>query len=232
MTVVELRKMTGLSQNKFAVKYHINVGTLRTWEQGLHECPEHVLYMLERVVREDMNDVLNFNRKSGQGLVLADVCPGIDDQDVVDNIHVLYGSRNSEYVYDELVDKFGKDDVIENYKSNLYPFPCFYIRSRKLHIEVHDQELHGGRWYDANNPTDVTRCKLMMKAFDLNPDDEYAMTMPMTWESIDVAKRWYAAKNELNYVVFWCEDLADFKVWLSMNCPDGRDWGHEYSWME
>ena len=32
--VREIRKSTGLSQEKFAALFHISVGTLRNWEQG------------------------------------------------------------------------------------------------------------------------------------------------------------------------------------------------------
>jgi putative transcriptional regulator len=32
--VREIRKKTGLSQEKFAALFHISVGTLRNWEQG------------------------------------------------------------------------------------------------------------------------------------------------------------------------------------------------------
>jgi len=35
-----LRKRTGLSQDKFAEKYGINVNTLRAWERGIRKpCP-------------------------------------------------------------------------------------------------------------------------------------------------------------------------------------------------
>ena len=50
MSVRELRDKTGLSQTKFALKFHLNVATLRTWEQGIRVCPEHVLYMMTRIL--------------------------------------------------------------------------------------------------------------------------------------------------------------------------------------
>ena len=36
-SVKELRKRTGLSQPKFAALLHVDVGTLRNWEQGIRE---------------------------------------------------------------------------------------------------------------------------------------------------------------------------------------------------
>lgn len=56
LSIVELRKKTGLSQSKFAEKYHIKLNTLTQWEQGLRKAPEHVVYMLQRLVCEVDND--------------------------------------------------------------------------------------------------------------------------------------------------------------------------------
>ena len=39
LSIVELRKKTGLSQSKFAEKYHIKLNTLTQWEQGLRKAP-------------------------------------------------------------------------------------------------------------------------------------------------------------------------------------------------
>ena len=52
MTIKELRKITGLSQSKFALKYHISLASLHNWEQGVHKPPETVLYLLERLITE------------------------------------------------------------------------------------------------------------------------------------------------------------------------------------
>lgn len=37
VSIKELRSKIGLSQTKFAALLHVNVGTLRNWEQGLRE---------------------------------------------------------------------------------------------------------------------------------------------------------------------------------------------------
>lgn len=50
MTVKEMRKLTGLSQTKFANRFHINIDTLRMWEQGRNRTPEHILYMIECIL--------------------------------------------------------------------------------------------------------------------------------------------------------------------------------------
>jgi putative transcriptional regulator len=49
--ILELRKLTGLSQGKFAKKYHINIKTLQSWEQGVNKVPEHYLYALNELLK-------------------------------------------------------------------------------------------------------------------------------------------------------------------------------------
>ena len=54
-----MRKRTGLSQNKFGVKYHISMINIANWEQGVTAPPEYVQYLLERVVNEDYSEEKN-----------------------------------------------------------------------------------------------------------------------------------------------------------------------------
>lgn len=51
-----------------------------------------------------------------------------------------------------------------------------------------------------------------------------------TFSVRDVNKRRVAEINNLNYLVFWKNDLSDVKLWISSDCPDGQDWINEYSW--
>lgn len=53
MTIKELRESTGLSQSKFAEKYHIPVGTLQHWEQGVRKPPDYVVYMLYELTKKE-----------------------------------------------------------------------------------------------------------------------------------------------------------------------------------
>ncbi len=50
MLIKELRNITGLSQAAFAKKFHIPVGTLSHWEQGVRTPPDYVVYMLSRII--------------------------------------------------------------------------------------------------------------------------------------------------------------------------------------
>ena len=55
MPIKELRKLSGLSQSKFAAKYHLGIQQLQTWEQGRQKTPDSYLYLLNRVVQMDFN---------------------------------------------------------------------------------------------------------------------------------------------------------------------------------
>lgn len=50
MNVKEIREKTGLSQQKFAERYGIPVGTIHHWEAGDREAPEYVTEMLAEIV--------------------------------------------------------------------------------------------------------------------------------------------------------------------------------------
>ena len=50
MTILDLRKKTGLSQSKFASEFHLNLSTLKSWEQGIYETPEKFIYLINRIL--------------------------------------------------------------------------------------------------------------------------------------------------------------------------------------
>lgn len=53
MPVKKIRALTGLSRQKFGEKYFIPWETIKNWESGKRIPPDYVLYLLERVVRQD-----------------------------------------------------------------------------------------------------------------------------------------------------------------------------------
>ena len=137
-------------------------------------------------------------------------------------------SKPEQIVYDKLCDIFGKDDVIKQYCSDVYPYLCdFYIKSRNLYIELNITWTHGGHWFDQNNIGDVS---LMQKWIDKHT--KYYDNAVSNWCNRDVKKRFFARRNCLNYLVFWQQDLSDFYEWVDTGCPDGTDWETIYSWKD
>ena len=50
---LRIRKASGLTQAAFSEKYKIPKRSIENWESGKRECPEYVLDLLERAVKED-----------------------------------------------------------------------------------------------------------------------------------------------------------------------------------
>ncbi len=48
--IKDLRQQTGLSQSRFAEKFHIKLRTLQEWEYGRTAAPEYVVFMIDRII--------------------------------------------------------------------------------------------------------------------------------------------------------------------------------------
>ena len=122
--------------------------------------------------------------------------------------------------YQLLVEKFGEDDVIAQYRSERYPYKCdFYIKSLDVFIELNAYWMHGGHWFDADNADDLEK----LQAWLSNDKPSYDRAV-YVWTDNDLVKRDTAKKNNLNYIVFWDCDLQDLKMWISEDCPVNSDW--------
>lgn len=121
-------------------------------------------------------------------------------------------------VFKKLVEKYGFDDVFYEYGfhpyDKRYPFNCdFYIKSLDLFIELNIHSSHGSGWY-----MDTRDDKLRLEHLKSSPNKMSKETIA-TWAKRDVKKRKLAKQNNLNYLVFWDNDLYDFFVWYDCyNC--------------
>lgn len=102
MTIKELRKITGLSQRRFADYFGLNVRTLQDWELGRTQPPVYLPNLLERILKmESMNDSSDSSAliyKDRNGVVLK-----TDEGIIVKNNagRVLFeGKPNFDYVED------------------------------------------------------------------------------------------------------------------------------------
>ena len=154
--------------------------------------------------------------------------------DVVEKIHQSKVANNTygvssieEDMYLKLCDIFGSDDVFRQYKSDPYPFSCdFYIKSRDMYVEFNGLWTHGKQWFDVNN----NKFNEIVKSWKLKNTKYYDNAVDV-WTVKDVKKRETARDNNLNYLVFWLNDLKDFNLWIACGCPDGQDYISEYSWL-
>lgn len=138
-------------------------------------------------------------------------------------------SKLEDRLYVLLCNVFGVSDVFRHYDlDDRYPFCVdFYIGSRDMFIELNAFWSHGGHWFNDNSISDGARLTLWLQKAESSKS--YADSI-YTWLYRDVEKREMARENNLNYVVFWNNDLKDFKEWVAAGCPDAQDWRVEYSW--
>ena len=118
-------------------------------------------------------------------------------------------SKPEEEAYELLCERFSADDVIRQYRSEVYPFNCdFYLKSRDLYIECNFSWTHGGHWYDPLDEADQAK----LKKWQDKGTDFYNNAVE-TWTSRDAKKRQTALDNNLNYQVFW--SLDELMSWCS-----------------
>lgn len=122
-------------------------------------------------------------------------------------------SRPEERLYELLVDKFGIDGVLRQYKSELYPFACdFYIKSIDTYIELNANWTHNNHFFNKTNQEDLDKIKDWKMKSKEHPFYNKAIE---TWTMRDIEKRNCALRNHLNYVVFWDNNLSDAIEWLN-----------------
>lgn len=115
------------------------------------------------------------------------------------------------YIYNMLLSKFNKDDIIQNYKSEKYPFNCdFYIISLDLYIEYQGLWTHGGMPYDKTNDICINQVNIWKEK---SKSSQYYKNALYNWTVRDVIKRETAIKNKLNYIEFFNSD--EFDCWFN-----------------
>lgn len=122
-------------------------------------------------------------------------------------------SKPEEDAYKVLVGEFGKEDVLRQYVSDKYPFPCdFYIKSLDLYIEINFSWTHHGKLYRAFDKDDL-ECQKVYEKFKSKTDtSRFYQRAIDTWTVRDPHKREVARQNNLNWIEFFKEE--DFQLWV------------------
>ena len=115
----------------------------------------------------------------------------------------ICASEPEELFYKYLISKYGKEDVVRQYKDELrYPFYCdFYIKSLDLFIELNLHWCHGFHPFNPNDKKDLDRLhEMQCKAKDGKKSYYSAIKC---WTVSDPMKLNVANKNKLNYVTIY-----------------------------
>lgn len=121
-------------------------------------------------------------------------------------------SKPEEVCYKMLVEKFGQNDIVRQYTSELYPFNCdFYIKSLDLYIEYNGSWTHGKHPFDPTNKDDIE----IVEKWKAKNKTYYFIAIN-TWTKRDVNKRNIAKQNNINIKEFWkVSELEEFLKDLS-----------------
>lgn len=115
-------------------------------------------------------------------------------------------SQDEEFAYKKLILKFGKQDVIRQYKSKKYPFPCdFYVPSKKLYIECNFHWTHGIGPFKKSSE-DLKQIEEWQ-----TKNTNYYNNAIHVWTKADPLKLQTFIANKLNYKIFYT--LQDFEEW-------------------
>ena len=98
--------------------------------------------------------------------------------------------------YNYLLTIFKEDDIIQQYKNELYPYHCdFYIKSIDVYIEINGTWTHGLHPFDETNNEDIQKLNYWK-----SKNSPYYNSAIKTWTKLDVSKRKIARQNKLLFL--------------------------------
>lgn len=133
--------------------------------------------------------------------------------------HGTFNSSKPEItLFSLLKDVFGENNVLFQYSDDVrYPFHCdFYVKPLDLFIELNAHWSHGGHFFDENNSVDVALLETWEERAVMKGSKYYRQAIH-TWTVLDKQKLNVAIKNNINYLVFWKNDLSDAREWLELH---------------
>ena len=137
---------------------------------------------------------------------IQDVASKHSKESAIKNGTINY-SKPEEMFYKYLIEKYGADDVIRQYKDDIrYPFFCdFYIKSIDTFIELNIHWCHGFHPFDDKCEEDLSRLSEMKHKDIVDGKHSYGNAIKC-WTVTDPMKQRIAKDNNLNYIVFYSVD--------------------------
>lgn len=113
-------------------------------------------------------------------------------------------SKKEAEMFETLCEKYGKDNVITQYKDERYPFNCdFYVVDKDLFIEYNGTIEHNGKPFDPNSIEDLRELESLHNlAVEKGPRSRY-WNIIKWWTQIDPLKLETMRKNQLNFLVIY-----------------------------
>lgn len=147
-----------------------------------------------------------FNRKENREKLLSEKTKQKRYETLRRN-HTFNTSKIEETIYEKLIDIYGKNDILREYKDkDRYPYRCdFYIKSLDLFIEVQGYYTHGKEPYNPNSIKHQVLVQRYKERYGTN-------CQPVTiWTIKDVEKRNKTKENNLKYLEIFHKDILKIK---------------------
>lgn len=123
-------------------------------------------------------------------------------QDTLRKNKTFNTSLPEESTYQELVQKYGEDDVLREYTDSRYPFKCdFYIKSKDLFIELNLHPSHGEHPFDPESIEDQRLVEELRAK-----GDTWSNMIVDVWTERDYNKIKFMKDNNLNYILIYPKD--------------------------
>lgn len=133
-----------------------------------------------------------------------------EDEELEESFSNKCRSKDESKLYKLLVEKYGKDDVLKEYRNKLYPFHCdFYIKSKNLYIEYQGYWTHGKEKFTGEENQLRELNNLIKK------NDSVSEGKIQSWAFMDIVKRKIAKINKLNWIEFF--NFEEFNEWYENN---------------
>lgn len=110
-------------------------------------------------------------------------------------------SNREKLLYKQLCNKYGVDNVVEQYRDDRYPFNCdFYIKPEDLFIELNAHWSHGPHPFNEQDPADIS---LLQKWQEKAKYSKFYRNAIDTWTIRDPNKLKYFIDNKLNFMLLY-----------------------------
>ena len=136
---------------------------------------------------------------------LSEIHSSLEFRERINNLKRERGTFNTsdpeEIYYRSLVQIYGEEDIVRQYRDKRYPFSCdFYIKSLDKFIELNLHWTHGDHPFDSTSEDDLKHKKLLESKAETS---QYYANALYVWTDLDVRKQKIAKKNNLNYEVIY-----------------------------
>lgn len=110
-------------------------------------------------------------------------------------------SKRECVLFDELCQKYGANNVVQQYKDDRYPFVCdFYIKSQDLFIELNAHWTHGEHPFNSSSEDDVKKLNIWKEKAKTS---KFYLNAIETWTIRDVNKLNCFINNKLNFIILY-----------------------------